>query len=282
MKIIAEIGSNYVVRGEPSLNRALALVDEAAAYGATHAKFQMFTGETLHSNQSMVEKLNKVALPREWIPELVNACKTNGIEFLCTPFSPDAVEFLDDWVNEWKIASWDITYIPLLIAVAQTGKPVILSTAGASNEEILAALALLRADNDLHDVTVLHCHAGYPVGVHDVAMKRMLDIAVLAESVNSSRKPISYGLSSHYPDPLVNATTAILGGNTIEFHFDLIDMEGAEARHSLHPMQLNQMVQYVSLFKDIMTRTPKNEAMVRQSLRQYRRSDEDWLRPASR
>ena len=149
MKFIAECGSNIATKKEGrSLNRALVLIEEAAAAGATHAKFQLFTGETLHSNKQAQQKLNEVALPQEWIPELAATCRDNKIEFLCTPFSPQAVDVLDEFVNEWKVASWDITYIPLLNKLAQNGKPVILSTGAATIEEIENALMLLRPDDD--------------------------------------------------------------------------------------------------------------------------------------
>ena len=284
MKLIAEISSNYFTKNERSLNRALVLIEEAAAAGATHVKFQLFTGETLHSNLSTQKRLNELALPQIWLPELAACCRENGVEFLCTPFSPTAVDILDDYVNEWKIASWDINYIPLLQKIAQNGKPVILSTAAATIEEIDNALELLRPDSFPHDVAVLHCHPGYPIKLKEFDMRRMLEIVSAFAFDMDNNGFIEYGISSHYPDPILNASSVLLGGTIIEAHFDLMDKLGSEAEHSLTPVQFKEMVQWAEKFR--LARGDMREHEFTQSeiwcRDNYRRSDEDWLRPAKR
>lgn len=284
MKFIAEIGSNYFTKKDGrSLNRALVLIEEAAAAGATHVKFQLFTGETLHSNKETQKKLNEVALPQEWLPELAAACRDNKVEFLCTPFSPHAVDILDEFVNEWKVASWDITFIPLLNKLAQNGKPVILSTGAATLEEIENALMLLRPNDDfIYDISLLHCHPGYPIKLKEFNMRRMLEI-VSEFTYDMDGGMMEYGLSSHYPDPILNASSVLLGATIIEAHFDLWDKLGNEAEHSLTPDQFKTMVEWAEKFRvarggyvDGLTPTEQ------QCRAMYRRNEEDWLRPEKR
>lgn len=284
MKFIAEIGSNYFVKKDGrTLNRALVLIEEAAAAGATHVKFQLFTGETLHSNPQAQKKLNEVALPQEWLPELAATCRDNKVEFLCTPFSPHAVDILDDFVDEWKVASWDITYIPLLNKLAQNGKPVILSTGAATLDEIENALMLLRPDDDFpHDVSLLHCHAGYPIKLKEFNMRRMLEI-VSEFTYDMDGGMMEYGLSSHYPDPILNASSVLLGATIIEAHFDLWDKLGNEADHSLTPEQFKTMVEWAEKFKLARGAYVDGLTSSEQQCRAlYRRNEEDWLRPAVR
>jgi sialic acid synthase SpsE len=285
MKFIAEIGSNYVTKKDGrSLNRALALIEEAAAAGATHAKFQLFTGDTLHSNPNVQKSLNAVALPREWLPQLAAECRTNHIEFLCTPFDVDAVDVLDEFVNEWKVASWDITYIPLLNKLAQNGKPVILSTGAATIEEIETAITLLRPGDDFpDDITILHCHPGYPIQLKEFNMRRMLEIVSEFTYDMDGTGFIDYGLSSHFVDPVLNASSVLLGATTIEAHFDLFDKLGNEAEHSLSPSQFREMVTWAERFRLARGGYQDGFTTGEQFCRDnYRRSDEDWLRPVVR
>lgn len=286
MKLIAEIGSNfYTNKDGAQLNRALALIEMAAWAGATHAKFQLFTGETLHSNKETQKELNKAALPQHWIPQLAAECRVNGIEFLCTPFSPHAVDVLDEYVNEWKIASWDINYIPLLNKIAENGKPVILSTAAASIEEIETAIELLRPGDEFpSDVAILHCHPGYPVQLKEFDLRRMVEIVSEFTFDLNGNGVLEYGLSSHYPDPILNASSVLFGGTIIEAHFDLEDGKGKETAHSLTPQQFKTMVEWVEKFRlargsMLDTEFSLSELWCRDN---YRRNEDDWLRPTKR
>jgi sialic acid synthase SpsE len=283
MKFIAEIGSNHTVKnGKPDLNRALALIEEAAAAGATHAKFQLFS--KMHVNPEAQKSFDEVALPQHWLPDLAKECRANGIEFLCTPFSVEAVDILDQFVDEWKVASWDITFIPLLNKLAQNGKPVILSTAAATIEEIESAVELLRPGDDFpDDIAILHCHAGYPVKIEEFNLRRMLEIVSEFTFDMDGSGMLEYGLSSHHPDPVLNASSVLLGATVIEAHFDLFDGMGREAGHSLKPNEFKVMVDWAEKFR--LARGSYQEGFTpgEQFCRDnYRRSDEDWLRPAKR
>lgn len=282
---VAEIGSNHAKKdgdGLPSLDRALTLIDEAAGAGATTVKFQLFTGDELHSDPKMVAELDRVALPESWLPTLANTAKENRVEFLCTPFSPRAVGVLEDYVKRWKIASWDITYIPLLHAIRESGKPIILSTAGATIKEIELAIEILRPGDEFPgDITLLHCHAGYPIKLEQYNMRRMLDLVGAFTVDLGQYHMMEYGISTHCTDPIVNAATVILGAQMIEAHFDLPGGKGIEEGHSLDPIQFKQMVSYAEKFQLALGPGIKHPSEDR-AVGMYRRSEEDWLRPLKR
>ena len=150
IQIIAEIGSSH----NGSLDTARNLIESAAKAGADWAKFQLFSGDDLwHPSDPRLATTRRVALPEAWLPELMRCCDAAKIRFLCTPFSVRAVTVLEDWgVSAYKIASGDVTFIPLLEAVAKTRKPVFLSVGGADWNEIDRAVDIL--DGEL---TLLHC-----------------------------------------------------------------------------------------------------------------------------
>ena len=159
MRFIAEIGSNYFTNGK-TIERAFLLIEAAARSGATDVKFQLFEAGTLYRDPP--DDVAGIQLPRQWVPDLHGKCKEVGVNFLCTPFDLGGVSFLNEFVNEWKIASWDITYVPLLESISKTKKPVILSTAAATIQEIELALSYLRPNQNLTGITLMHCHSSYP------------------------------------------------------------------------------------------------------------------------
>ena len=125
------------------------------------------------------------------------------------------MEIVDPFVDKHKIASWDITYVPLLQEVAKTRKPVILSTGASTYHEIETALRHL--DGCL--ITLLHCTGGYPTPDNEVELSRMLKM---------SRGLVDYGFSCHNKNPISWACAAAMGASTLEFHFDY-DGKGAES-----------------------------------------------------
>lgn len=273
MRFIAECGSNFSpLAGEPSLDRALRLVKAAAASGATHAKFQLFTPGDLYREPP--PGLEKAALPPSWIVSIYDTCRKEGIEFLCTPFSIGAVNLLNDYVDEWKVASWDITFVPLLEEVAATRKPVILSTAASTKKEIEKALKILRPNGNLSAVTLMHCQSGYPTMPHEANLSRIIDLASISDEVE-------LGLSSHIPDPYINAASVMFMARTIEAHFDLSDKAGLEAVHSLGPDEFATMVKYARLFKGshVFSDSWTLSEQDKKAREQYRRTGDDWKRP---
>jgi sialic acid synthase SpsE len=170
--IIAEIGVNH----EGDVDRAKRLIDAAAAGGAHAAKFQTYKADKLAAkgaSPAYWDRTKEAAdsqhtLFQRWdnfgdneYKSLAAHCTDAGVDFMSTPFDLEAVDLLAPLMPAVKIASADITNIPLLRKVAAAGLPVILSTGAARMDEIAAALTVL-AEADTASVTLLHCILNYP------------------------------------------------------------------------------------------------------------------------
>lgn len=174
--IIAEAGVNH----EGSLDVAMEMVRRAAQAGADAVKFQTYTAETLASRHSpsywdtskeptrsqyeLFKKYDRFG-DREY-ERLAQVAAECGVDFLSTPFDLRAVDMLEPLVPAYKIASADITNLPLLRRVAQKGKPILLSTGASTVSEIHRALEIVRAEGN-EQVALLHCVLNYPTAYQD-------------------------------------------------------------------------------------------------------------------
>lgn len=184
--IIAEIGVNH----ENSMERAFELIELAKAGGAHAAKFQSYKAATLASRHSPAywdtskePTLSQRALFAKYdsfgaseYRRLAAHCEAIGIDFLSTPFDFEAVDFLDELMPCYKIASADITNVPMLRRVAAKGKPVVLSTGAATLGEIDVALATLGAAG-CSDVALLHCVLNYPTDNRNASLRMIHGMA---------------------------------------------------------------------------------------------------------
>jgi sialic acid synthase SpsE len=272
VEFVAEIGSNWYVPGQDGLDRAKRLIESAARNGAHVAKFQMFKATELYRTTQKQTALKHLELPVSWLSELYRTCEGNGIEFACTPFYLDAVDYLVEYVDRWKIASWDCTYLPLLKKVAQFGMPTVLSTGGAEMEEVDTALEILSEITDLEEITVLHCTGGYPTEPRDMVLDRIVTLA--AEFF-----PVQVGLSSHCTNPIITASSVLLGAKMIEVHYDLNDKAGAEAGHSYSPDGFAEMVRTAKLLLEAKTCNCEMTLTDTVARNMYYRDPSDWLRP---
>ena len=169
--VIAEIGVNH----EGSMEKALELVDLAKAGGADAAKFQSYKADSLASKHSpsywdttKEPTRSQHELFRKYdrfeatdYQRLAAHCREVGIDFLSTPFDSAAVEFLDPLVPVFKVASADLTNVPLLRQVASKGKPVLLSVGASTLGEVDGAVATL-VEAGCRDLALLHCILNYP------------------------------------------------------------------------------------------------------------------------
>jgi sialic acid synthase SpsE len=245
---IAEASSNYCASGVRSKGRALALIRDAKKSGADIIKFQYFRPE-LYSKEYAplaVKALDEIRIPKSWIPELKQQCDILDIEFMCSVFHPDDVPYINKFVNRHKIASWELfcePHInPLFLAIAETKKPVIMSTAGATMEEIdWCANILIDNGTPTEDLTIMHCDPGYPVQVQEMQLKRILDIG-------TEFFPCQVGYSAHVVSPTLVAASVLYQAKVIEVHFDCEDGQGHESAHSYTPSQFQQLVKQAQLF----------------------------------
>lgn len=269
--IIAEAGVNH----NGSLDMAKKLVEVAAESGADAVKFQTFTANRLVSStapkadyqikttaadESQYEMIRRLELDEAAHVALIEHCKMCGIVFLSTPFNIESVDLL---VRQFdlpsiKISSGDITNAPLLLKVAQTGKPVILSTGMSTLGEIEDALGVLAfgyldgcnpsvaafraayctAQGQAilqNKVTLLHCTTEYPAPYEDVNLK------VIDTLKNAFGLPTGY--SDHTEGIAVAIAAVARGAVIIEKHFTLdCSLPGPDHKASLDPAELKEMV----------------------------------------
>ena len=246
MNIIAEAGQ---CPGD-SVEAAIDYAHQAHHAGATHIKFQLLRPETIAA----------ATAPKYWVDDLgtesqreafalagtidygawsevKSACDEFGIEFLATPFDLEAVEALEDiGVSAYKIASGDLTYRWLIEQVAETHKPVFLSTGAAWESEILAGLGWC-GDSD---VTLLACTLAYPTMDGDANLARIAELL--------RRFGGQVGYSDHTIGVEAALGAAVLGATTLEKHFTLNPHAENAADHKMAvtPYRLSQ---YVALAK---------------------------------
>ena len=164
MKVIAEVGSNWY-----TLEDCLDSCELAKDAGADAVKFQMFTEKELYGTNTDQWEVGKTpCLPSVWIHQIAGNCESLGIEFMCTAFSKEGYEFINPFVKTHKIASAEITDEDILKTVAGFGKPVYLSTGGATFVQTTKALLpLSRCEK-----TVMYCVPEYPATTFEPAFYR--------------------------------------------------------------------------------------------------------------
>ena len=216
MEMIAEIGSNY--GGE--LDEARDYIRRAAAAGATAVKFQTLRRDKLVAPRVRVDgqwvanpvyqNIKNLELPDDWHATLLTEAKQLGVEFFSTPFHLEAVDLLESiGVSTYKIASGDLTFLPLLERVGSTGKRVIFSTGGSTLEEVRTALEVLRKAG-ARDITMLHCVVSYPPAWEEANLNAITTL--------KTEFGVPVGLSDHTPGSLLAIAARALGACVIEKH----------------------------------------------------------------
>lgn len=253
--IIAELSANH----NNDLDLAIKTVRAAAESGANAIKVQTYTADSLAldvDNEYFGPKkeglwkgirpydlYKEAALPYEWHKPIQKAAEENGLIFFSSPFDLEGVDFLETLqVPLYKIASFEITDIPLIRYVASKGKPVIISTGVASIEDINLALEACRKEGN-EDITLLKCTSQYPAKIADANMATIPDMR--------GRFNVKIGLSDHTMGDIVPVTAVALGATVIEKHFILDrSIGGADSSFSMEPAEFKDMVERVRLVED--------------------------------
>lgn len=239
-RFIAEVSSNH--HRDPE--RCLRFIDVAADIGCAAVKFQLFRVTELFAPEILARSPAHRAraaweLPEDLLPALAARCRTHGMQFACTPFHLDAVRVLEPHVDFYKVASYELLWDDLLKACAATGKPVVLSTGMATLEEVLRAVAVLRAAG-CASPELLHCVSGYPTPTREC---NLAAIGTLRAATGCT-----VGWSDHSVDPAV-IERAVLRWQAplVEFHLDL-DGQGEEfaAGHCWLPEQISSVITALS------------------------------------
>ena len=240
--VIAEIGVNH----NGILELALELIDASIRAGADAVKFQkrnldkLYAKKYLH-NANMGEKtlryllpiLQQVELPDEAYERIVEYCQQRGITFLCSAFDIESVDFLEHLeVPAYKIASADLTNLPLLDYLIGIKKPLILSTGMSRMEEVEFTVNYLREGGA--EFALLHCNSTYPAAFEDINLKFM-------DRLREFRVPVGY--SGHERGIAISTVASALGACIIERHITLDrTMDGPDHAASLEPHGFQKMV----------------------------------------
>lgn len=243
--IIAELSANH----NGDITRALQIIEEAKKAGADAVKLQTYTPDTitLDSNadefqihgglwdgRSLYELYREAHMPWEWHKPLFDRAKELGITIFSSPFDFSAVDLLESLgAPAYKIASFELVDLPLIKRVAKTGKPMIMSTGMANEEEIEQAIATAR-DNGCEALVILHCVSGYPAPAGEYNLRTIADI--------SQRFSVLSGLSDHTIDNATAVASVALGACVIEKHVTLDRRGGgADDSFSIEPAELAQL-----------------------------------------
>ncbi|GMP00059.1 N-acetylneuraminate synthase family protein [Bradyrhizobium sp. TM239] len=239
--VIAEIGNNH----NGDFDRAIALVDAAVAAGADCAKFQMRKLDEVYRASSLSGKdddlaveytldlLRRFELPTAQQKKIAEYCAAKGIQYLCTPWDANSVAVLEGFgVQAYKVASADLTNLPLLARLAATGKTLIVSTGMSTSDEIKAAAKFLNARDAAY--VLLHCQSTYPAALHNIHLRFM-------ETLREIHPVVGY--SGHERGIAVSTAAVALGAVVIERHITLDrEMEGPDHAASLEPEEFKSLV----------------------------------------
>lgn len=250
--IIAELSANH--GGDVEI--AKETIRAAKRAGADAIKLQTYTADTITLNvktddfrikqgthwdgQYLYDLYMDASLSWEWHKPLFEIAKEEGLVCFSSPFDKTAVDFLETFnVPAYKIASFEITDIPLIEYVASKGKPIIISTGIAGIEDIELALETCRKAGN-NDITLLQCTSAYPAAPEDANLLTIPDL--------KSRFNVNVGLSDHTMGIEGPVVAVALGAKVIEKHFILNrSIGGPDAHFSLDEQEFKQMVDAVRI-----------------------------------
>ena len=257
--IIAELSGNHNM----DYDRAVRIIEAAAAAGADAIKVQTYTADTitldcddpcfqitqgtLWDGTTLHKLYEKAYTPWEWQPRLQKVAQDLGLDFFSSPFDFTSVDFLEGLdVPCYKIASFEITDIPLIRKCALLGKPLIISTGIAKPEDIELALATCReAGNE--DVILLKCCSAYPTPYEDIHLRTMVDMA--------QRYDVLTGLSDHTMGHAVAGASVALGARVVEKHLTLRRADGGvDSAFSMEPEEFGQMIRDIRIIEKALGR----------------------------
>ncbi|MCI6931203.1 MAG: N-acetylneuraminate synthase family protein [Methanobrevibacter boviskoreani] len=248
--LIAEIGVNYydIAKKEniSNMEAAKLMVKEAKESGCDGVKFQTYKAETIASKNSpaywdlneepttsQFELFKKFdSFGKDQYRELADYCNEIGIMFLSTPFDFESVDYLDEFMDVYKISSSDLNNIPFIKKIALKGKPIILSTGASTMEEVKNSIKVIEDTNPDIEIGILHCVLSYPTDFEDANL-------LMIKNLKDTFPDYDIGYSDHTKpdDKMLTLTTAYLyGADIIEKHFTLDKtLKGNDHYHAMDP-----------------------------------------------
>jgi pseudaminic acid synthase len=248
--IVAELSANHAGK----LETALETIKAAAAAGADAIKLQTYTPDTISLNcdneyfriaqdtiwdgRTLYDLYKEAYTPWEWHEKLFDTARKEGLLCFSSPFDKTAVDFLEKFdPPAYKIASFEITDIPLIEYVASRKRPVIISTGIAEEEDIHLALETCRKANN-HEIILLKCTSSYPAPADEANIRTIADMP--------KKFGVPAGLSDHTPGWAVPVASIALGARLIEKHFILDrNLGGPDASFSMEPAEFKTMCEAI-------------------------------------
>jgi N-acetylneuraminate synthase len=248
--IIAEMSANH----HQSFELAVQILEAAKDAGADAVKLQTYTPDTMTiaatteyfqighgtiwEGRNLYDLYGEAYTPWEWQPKLKEVATSLGLDLFSTPFDFTAVEFLEQMeVPAYKIASFETVDLPLIYRIAQTGKPIIMSTGMATLAEIDEAVRTIREAGG-SQLALLKCTSAYPAPPEEMNLRT---IPHLAEAFQ-----VPVGLSDHTLGVAVPVAAVALGACIIEKHFTFSrDLPGPDSAFSLEPHEFKAMVEAI-------------------------------------
>lgn len=244
--IIAELSANH----NGSKQTAIDSIKAAKQAGADAIKIQTYTADTLTldcdapdfvlgkglwEGETLYSLYQKAYTPWEWHEEIFRVAREEGLVCFSTPFDKTAVDLLEDLNNPiYKIASFEITDIPLIKYIASKHKPIILSTGIAMEEDIQLALDTIRGEGS-NDITLLKCTSAYPATIEDANLLTIPDM--------KQRFDVKVGLSDHTEGATVPMAAVALGAEVVEKHFIINrSIGGPDSAFSMEAPEFKAMV----------------------------------------
>lgn len=245
-RFVFEIGSNH----NQDIGRVKKLIDSAYELGAWGIKAQLFDPKTLYKDEKNRDILEDRVLPIDFIGLISSYCRQIGLKFGITPFYLDAVDQIEEYVDFYKISSFDILRLDLIEKCLLKEKPVYIACGLASDEDIMNIVKLYNNINNIQELCLMHCVSKYPTKPKESCVSRISEIDDLvfkdimngvslkdgkiifsedANNINSCL--ISVGYSDHTTCPEVIGQAINNGAEIIELHFDLNDLAGAESQY---------------------------------------------------
>jgi N-acetylneuraminate synthase len=247
---IADIAANH----DGNLGKALELINVAAESGADAAKFQHFQAETIVSDygfkslgtkkshqstwiKSVFEVYKDASLPLEWTPILKKECKKVGIEFFTSPYSIELVDYVNEYLEVYKVGSGDITWLEIIEHIAKKNKPIIIATGASNLEDVDRVINCVKKINK--NLCIMQCNTNYTANNNNL---KYINLNFL-KTLKLKYKNLVLGLSDHTMGNVSVLGAITLGARIIEKHFTLSnELEGPDHKFSMTPKTWKEMI----------------------------------------
>jgi sialic acid synthase SpsE len=247
---IADIAANH----DGSLDRALKLIELAKESGADAAKFQNFQADKIVSKlgfevlkgklshqknwkKSVYEIYKDASVPFDWTPKLKEKCDEVGIEYFTSPYDFESIDYVDKFVNVYKVGSGDITWLEIIEYIAKKNKPVMLATGASTLDDITRAMTIL--EKYTKDIVLMQCNTNYTNSLENF---KYINLRVL-NFFKEKYPDVILGLSDHTQGHATVLGAAALGARVFEKHFTDDNLrEGPDHKFAMNPKSWREMV----------------------------------------